>query len=207
MNLLQGVVESASGMAFEDYLSTQVWKPAGMEHTGVDVRERIVRGRATGYLIDDGPIRPCPYGDLSYKWPSGGMISTAEDLARFGMAIENGTLLKPETVELMYTPQLDEVIRFYEGGATQRMSWDQCLMWRLLKDDDERIESEGFRGEGRSFIKHCGTVAGYNACIVIYPEEDLIVATTDNAEAVGFVPSLTFADFFRRSDRGPEGGR
>ena len=201
VNLLQGVVESVSGMSFEDYLSQHVWEPAGMYRTGVLVQDRIVPGRATGHINYDGPIYHCPFGDLSYKWPSGGMISTAEDLARFGMAIENGTLLKPETVELMYTPQLDEVIRFYEDKPPVRMWWDQCLMWRLLKDDNERLEQEGFHGEGRLVIKHCGTVAGFNACIVIYPEEDLIVATTDNAEAVGFSPLLTIADFFRQADR------
>ena len=72
-------------------------------------------------------------------------------------------------------------------------------MWRLLDDGDDRLKREGFDGDGRLFLKHCGTVAGYNACIVIYPEEDLIAATTDNAEAVGYSVSLRFADIFRKA--------
>jgi hypothetical protein len=43
-------------------------------------------------------------------------------------------------------------------------------------------------------LRHNG---GYNSCIVIYIEEALFVATTDNGERVGLEPLLELADIFR----------
>src|SRR5215213_5701373 len=98
VNLLQGVVEKASGLAFEDYMRRYVWTPAGMLNTAFDLPERIVPHRAKGYHIVDGRMLNYPYGDLTYKFASGGMISTAEDLVRLGAALNRGALLKADTL-------------------------------------------------------------------------------------------------------------
>ncbi len=103
-NLLQGVVEKASSQGFEDYMRQHVWSPAGMFSTAFDVPERIVPHRARGYSNGDGKVRNYGYGDLTYKFAGGGMISTVEDLVRLGAALNQGRLLKPETHALMYTP-------------------------------------------------------------------------------------------------------
>ncbi len=168
VNLLQGVIEKAGGMAFEDYMRKHVWEPAGMFNSAFDVPERIVPHRARGYQAVDGRMRNYPYGDLTYKFASGGMLSTADDLARFGMALSRGALLKPETLALMYKP-IDPVPRHQEDGSTQPMDFSQALIWRILKDD-----------AGRTFVNHCGTVKGFNACLVSYPEQDLVVAILAN---------------------------
>lgn len=183
VNLLQGVVETASGMSFEEYLAENVWGPAGMERTGFDVPTRIVPNRARGYDDRNGERINYPYGDLTYKLAGGGMISTAEDLVRFALAVTSGRLLQPETVEAMFTPQLVDV-RFFEGGDPLR--WEQCLMWRIRTDR-----------EGRPYVNHCGTVAGFNACLILYLDEELIVAITDNAWATGLFAAIAFADIFR----------
>lgn len=168
INLLQGVIETASGLAFEDYMRKFVWDPIGMFHSAFDVPDRIVPHRARGYHLVDGRMRNYPYGDLTYKFASGGMISSAEDLARFGMALNRGALLKPETLELMYKP-IEPVPRHREDGPPETLDFSQALTWRVLKDD-----------AGRTFVNHCGTVKGYNACLVIYREQDLVVAILGN---------------------------
>ena len=43
--------------------------------------------------------------DSSYKLPGGGLLSTAEDLARFAIAVQNGVLIKPETFAEMSKSQ------------------------------------------------------------------------------------------------------
>ena len=45
-NLLEGVVESASGLTFEAYLQEHVWNPAGMAHTYLEHPQTIVAHRA-----------------------------------------------------------------------------------------------------------------------------------------------------------------
>ena len=82
VNLLQGVVETASAIPFEEYMKAHVWGPAGMSSTAFDVPNRIVAHRARSYRVLDGRVTNSPYGDLTYKFASGGMISTAEDLVR-----------------------------------------------------------------------------------------------------------------------------
>jgi CubicO group peptidase (beta-lactamase class C family) len=82
-----------------------VFAPAGMEHTQVDDRFAIIPYRTrfydkTGY----GAVRNADFLDSSYKVPGGGWLSSAEDMARFEVAILNDKLLRRATRELMWTP-------------------------------------------------------------------------------------------------------
>ncbi|MCB1036478.1 MAG: serine hydrolase, partial [Acidobacteria bacterium] len=62
---------------------------------------------ARGYVVEEGEIRHHPGEDLTYKFASGGMISTAEDLVRLGAVLLEGRLLRPETLEEMFRPALE----------------------------------------------------------------------------------------------------
>jgi CubicO group peptidase (beta-lactamase class C family) len=168
VNLLQGVIETAGGSPFEDYMRKHIWEPAGMLNSAFDRPERIVPHRARSYQLVEGRMLNYPYNDLTYKFASGGMMSAADDLARFGIALNHGALLKPETVALMYTP-MAPVLRHREGGPPEALDFSQGLIWRIFKDD-----------AGRTFVNHCGTVKGFNACIVDYPDQDLVVAILAN---------------------------
>ena len=184
VNLLQGVVEAASGLGFEEYLSNHVWGPAGMVGARLDIPERIVPHRAEGYRESDGRFTNYPYGDLTYKFAGGGMIATVEDLVRFGLAVTRGTLLHSDTVEQMLTPQLGDEFVYFDDRTPLR--WKQLLLWRTRIDE-----------EGRPYVNTCGTVAGFNACLIIYRDEDLIVAVADNAWSTGLVTARAFANLFR----------
>ncbi|HUO87254.1 MAG TPA: serine hydrolase domain-containing protein [Thermoanaerobaculia bacterium] len=195
VNLLQGVVEAASGMGFEDYLRRRVWEPAGMLRTSFDVPARLVPHRARGYLLDGTEVHNHPWEDVSYKWAGGGMISTAEDLARLGAALLDGRLMAPATVRRMFAPQLGEDVLVFQGDEPAApLRWRQALIWRIRTDL-----------AGRDFVHHCGSVKGFNACLVLYVDEGLVVATADNADALGFGPALTLADLFRKPAAAPGG--
>lgn len=194
VNLLQGVVEKASGTAFEEYMRRCVWVPAGMLDTSFDIPARIVPHRARGYQIDKGKTLNWPYGDLTYKFASGGMLSTAEDLVRFGSALNHGSLLKAETMALMYKP-VEPVLQYQEKGPPKQAAaaWRQALMWRILRD-----------GAGRTLPYHCGTVRGAGACLVNYPDQDLVVAVMFNAydRHPGYDDAQSIAEFFLASTSG-----
>jgi CubicO group peptidase (beta-lactamase class C family) len=186
-SLLQWVIESASGLPFEDYMRRFVWGPAVMLSTAFDVPERIVPHRARSYRIESGRTLNYYYNDLTYKFASGGMISSVEDLVRLGTALNHGLLLKPETTAQMFTPQLDPVLRYQESGPPARESFRQGLLWRILADE-----------AGRTFVYHCGTVKGFNACLANFTQEDLVVALATNSyEGPGYRPALELAGFFR----------
>jgi len=185
VDLLQGVVEKASGMGFEPYMRQYVWEPSGMLSTQFDLPERIVPHRAKAYQIDSGRTVNSPYGDLSYKFAGGGMISSAEDLVRLGVALNHEKLLKPSTLALMYKPQLGSVLRYQEHGPGEKLTFQQGLIWRILKDSS-----------GRRILYHDGDVKGFEACLVNYPDQDFVIADMANGESLGSDELIAVAQFF-----------
>jgi CubicO group peptidase (beta-lactamase class C family) len=104
--LLGAIIEGASGMPYDEYMRRYVFEPAGMRLTRVDDNFAIVPNRARGYTprtfaVFDGNYRNAILMDSSYKIPGGGLLSTADDLARFAIGVNRGTLLKAETLALM----------------------------------------------------------------------------------------------------------
>jgi CubicO group peptidase (beta-lactamase class C family) len=194
VNLLQGVVEAASGLGFEVYMRRRVWAPAGMLSSSFDLPERIVTGRARGYEIVDGEVvNYYPNENVTYKFAGGGMLSTVEDLVRFGVAITNHRLLGEEISTEMLEPQLDDIQVFEGEDPPSDLRWEQALMWRIRRDEADR-----------PYLHHCGQVKGFNACLIIYRDEDLIVAIIDNGSggAADLRGARGFAEIFRREEGG-----
>jgi len=187
VNLLQAVVEKGSGKPFEAYMRESVWNPAGMDSTQFNLPERIVRNRARSYQPGpDGGTQNVLYGDLTYKFASGGMMSTAEDLVRFGAALNAGRLLKKETLAQMWSPQIEGVLEWRRDGAPGKPEGVQGLMWRIANDS-----------AGRRYVSHCGAVQRFHSCLVNYPDRDLVVALLENSyEGVGIKENLAIADMF-----------
>jgi len=82
-----------------------VFGPAGMEQTQADDRFAIIPYRTRFYQkTDSGAVQNADFLDSSYKIPGGGWLSSAEDMARFEVAILNDKLIKRPTRDLMWTP-------------------------------------------------------------------------------------------------------
>jgi CubicO group peptidase (beta-lactamase class C family) len=186
VNLLQGVVEAASGRGFEEYLREEVWAPAGMQSTALDVAGRATAERARGYELQDGALVRTEDVDVSYKYASGGMLSTAEDLARLGVALNHGTVLGARGVEVLFHSYLPVVRSFRVDGPPTVERFRQGLLWRLVE-----------RADGNGFAYHCGTFNGFNACLLDYRDEDLVVAMIFNTYAGGYPPAEKLAALFR----------
>src|SRR6202142_666755 len=99
------VMEGASGTKYVDFVQQNVLVPAGMGHTQTDDRFAIIPYRTRFYRkTDAGTVRNADFLDSSYKIPGGGWLSSAEDIARFEVAILNEKLIKRSTRDLMWTP-------------------------------------------------------------------------------------------------------
>ncbi len=86
--------------------------------------------------------------DLSYAYAAGGMLSTAEDLVRFGVALNHARLVNRGSIARMYETLLDPVMRYEEGGAPSRMDFQQ----------------------------------GFNAHLVIFPDDDVVASILYNSD-------------------------
>ena len=185
VDLLQGVVEKASGMGFEQYMRQSVWEPSGMLSTEFDIPERIVPHRAKAYQVENGRTVNSPYGDITYKFAGGGMISSSEDLVRLGVALNHGKLLKQSTLALMYKPQLGSILRYQEHGLGKKLTFEQGLIWEIRKD-----------AGGRRIVYHDGGVKGFVSCLVNYPDQDFVIADMANGDSIGCDELIAVAQFF-----------
>lgn len=179
-NLLQAVVEHASGQGFEEYLRLHVWEPAGMLDTQFDVPARIVPRRGRGYERDDktGSLRNAQQENVSYKYAGGGIISTDEDMVRLGHALNSGRLLKAATLRELYRPQLAADIQ-YPPAARQRAEENkrpvpkpprQALILRIADD-----------GRGGVYSNHGGSVKGSLSQYSNFSRDGIVVALHANA--------------------------
>jgi serine beta-lactamase-like protein LACTB len=105
-SLLGCAVEGASGQPFVEYLRQNVFAPAGMTSTRDDDATAFIEGRAPGYQRGkDGVMRNAILADTSNKVPGGGLVGTAEDVARFGAALVEGRLIGAPARRQMFNPQ------------------------------------------------------------------------------------------------------
>ncbi|HEX2189353.1 MAG TPA: serine hydrolase domain-containing protein [Longimicrobiaceae bacterium] len=159
-NLLGVAIEGASGEPFLSFVRREVLHPLGMQSTVADHRDSVVAGRSGFYQLGRGMrIVNAPYDDVSYKWPSGGFLSTAEDLVRLGSAFLGPGFLSQASLLEMFTPQ-----RLASGEPTV-----VGIGWRIGTDP-----------AGRTFYHHGGASTGGRAVLVVYPRERVVAAVASN---------------------------
>ena len=174
-NLMHGIVEKVSGIGFEDYMKRNIWQPSGMLATWFDVPSRIIPNRGKGYVRDkNGVIVNPDYEDASYKYAGGGIISSSEDMLKLVLALNDGILLKPETLAKMYTPYFEKNEKaLLPSKKTGQIPQWQGLIWFVGKDL-----------AGKSWYGHSGTVKGTRCFLMNYPKENLVVAIQANIGSI-----------------------
>jgi serine beta-lactamase-like protein LACTB len=106
------VVEATQGQRFARYLHNHVLDPLGMGRSAFEPTADLTRDLATAVMWTyDGREFPAPTFELGMA-PAGSMYSTVNDLSRFLSALfaggkgAGGQVLKAETLQEMFTPQL-----------------------------------------------------------------------------------------------------
>ena len=131
------VIEGASGTKYVDFMSQNILVPAQMEQTQADNRFAIIPYRTRFYeKADSGTVRNADFLDSSYKIPGGGWLSSAEDMARFEVAILNDKLIRRTTRDLMWTP-----LKPSDGSRDT-----YALGWSWGEENEQQIASVGIIG-------------------------------------------------------------
>ena len=180
-------IEGASGLTYEQYMQRHVWTAAGMPRTRLDRLWDIVPDRARGYyrvteaefktlppaaqlIAKPGEIYNAPLHDTSMKIPGGGLLSTAEDLVRFGIAVQTGDAREPEDARR----DVEEWARRRAGRRRITGSGGACSR----------------RRKALRRISHNGNQIGAASGFIIIPEVQLTYALLTNLEDVD-IPRLT----------------
>jgi CubicO group peptidase (beta-lactamase class C family) len=157
--VIAGVVERAAGRDFHALMRQYVTGPLGLVNTAPNVRRAIIPHRTSFYVREGGETFNAPYFDPSFKWAGAGYLSTAEEMARFGSAMLRPGFLKQ--------PTLDELFRPLKTSAGEETGF--ALGWRVGKDQ-----------RGRRVIHQPGGGPGISCWLVLYPDEQLVVAILSN---------------------------
>jgi serine beta-lactamase-like protein LACTB, mitochondrial len=158
-------LEGAASEKYVDYVKENVFEPAGMEETQADNFFAVIPHRSRWYHKDkSGVVQNAGVLDSSYKIPGGGLISSADDMARFEIAIMANKLLKPATREVMWTPQ-----KAADGSQN-----GYVLGWGTQKK------------YGLALVEHTGAQQGTSTSIILVPERRagiVVLANMDNVDS------------------------
>ena len=161
------LLEYTQGKPFPEYLKQHVLEPMGLERSAFGPEQHLMKDLATAYMWTlDGRVFKAPTFELGMA-PAGCMYSSVTDLAKFISVLFNGgkgkkgRVLKPESLEEMWTPQ------FAFPGERLRFGFGFIIS-----------ELEGYRQ-----VHHDGIIYGFATQLSALPEAKLgvVVVTTKDA--------------------------
>jgi CubicO group peptidase (beta-lactamase class C family) len=165
--LLGKVISKLRGKPFVQVFQEKQFDVVGMPHTIFGDSRDIILHYAPTYAFKksmDGQLLPQEKLIINYaefqpsRRTGSGLNSSAEDLAKWLIALQQGKLLKKETLKTMWSP-----ITFNNGKAT---NW--ALGWGVNK----------FRLKHRAV----GMSGGGRSAFLLYPDDDLAVIVLTNLQ-------------------------
>ena len=133
-DVLSRIVEIASGLPYDRFLRERLFDPLGMNSTGFfappDRANRLVTlyNRTPAGALERAPNQS-GLSSTSYFAGSGGMVSTAEDYAKFAQMMLNGgelngrRYLGPRTVQMMTTNHTGDMVNGQFGRPARGMGF------------------------------------------------------------------------------------
>jgi CubicO group peptidase (beta-lactamase class C family) len=169
-DLLGTAIQAASGKSYTAYVEDAVIRPLHLDATGFDDVRQVLLGRARRYSYYDPvtfeektePVR-VPEWDYSHNLAAGNMVSTAEDLARFGGAFVGPGFLSERAWRLLSTRPRTE-----KAESPMSFGWFVSEKGRVPGD-----------------VHTSGSNAGLQAGLYVYPDSGFAVAVLSNTWGVG----------------------
>jgi len=173
--LLDYIVEQVAEEPLAEVLRTRIFDPLGMTRTRMDDMAEIVPGRAQGYdAAPDGAegFTNTTHLSLSVAAGAGAIRSTPHDLIVWMDALLGGEVVSPQSLDLMLDPA-----RLTDGRLAREYLEDPHPS--LAGMDYGFGIMTGERG-GHRFIGHGGSINGFNASLIHYPDQDITIVLLVN---------------------------
>jgi D-alanyl-D-alanine carboxypeptidase len=176
--LLGLMIEAVTGNDFVTEFERRIREPLGLSSIYLEGFEPVPDNRLTrryhyntqafrrdaginsAFDIASSKLIDASTSNLSSEWTAGGMVATADDLARFAIALRDGRLLSTRGQQYLTD-------------------------WRTVVDGDHSFwAGHGlFRetGAGGIMIGHSGSVLGYTGYMGWYEDSDIVVTVLTNA--------------------------
>lgn len=201
--LLGRVVEVVSGKDLVEVIETRIRRPIGIDSIFLEGFEPIPDGRhATRYhfntpdfrrdaglneafvAVDDKLINVAAT-NLSVEWAAGGMVAAAGDLARYGVAVFDGTLLSEQAIADLTTFRPVRDTRPEDTAPVAETGYG--VFRRYL-------------GE-HQVLGHGGDVLGYSGWLYYEPKSGVAIAILTNAGTMHAGPGVGAGSVVSRDGR------
>jgi len=161
-DLLEIVIEEASGRPYAEYMRADVLEPLGMHDSTFEWDERLRPDFPIGYDLRGEPVPPYVYPAKA----SGGLLAPVEDLARFAAAEMTGEhaaeqdVLSPASISAMHAAETDVTGIF---GAVS----DSYGLGHFIERLPDGRTSVWHGGQGNGWMTHFQAVPSSGDGIVI----------------------------------------
>jgi CubicO group peptidase (beta-lactamase class C family) len=147
------LLERITGQTYEDFVQENIFKPLGMNDSGMFSFVTVIPRRASGYWPGSNGIENADRSfDTRIGFSAGSLYSTTEDLLRWEEGLFGGKLLTPASLRKMTTPFKSD----YACGLHAN------------------------RVDGHLMIEHDGNNIGFNSDMAYYPEDRIAVIVLAN---------------------------
>jgi CubicO group peptidase (beta-lactamase class C family) len=146
------LIERISGQTYEEFVRENLFKPLGMNDSGLLSFVSILPRRASGYWPGSDGLENADRPDARIGFSSGSLYSSTEDLLRWEERLFGGKVLSPASLRKMTTPFKND----YACGLYVH------------------------RVNGRLVIEHDGNNVGFNSDMAYYPEHRIAVIVLAN---------------------------
>jgi CubicO group peptidase (beta-lactamase class C family) len=163
--LLGRIIEKVSGKSYEEYLTENILRPAGMEHTAVDHTPDMVPHRANGYRWDGEAVINAAIGDPDHTYAAGALRSTVDDMYRFDRALKEGKLFSKAITNKAWT-----AYGHWAAPPPFPADADYGYGWMIGQEF------------GHRYVGHGGWVNGFVSQFNRYPDDDAVLIVLWNFE-------------------------
>lgn len=160
--ILDHIIERMSGMAYADFMRSEVFLPLGLTRTSIHVGPGLAPYAATRY---DAQGRRVPMYDFDHRGASA-VYSSAHDLLRFGMFHLKDRL--PGMKRILADSTLDAMHTSVHGIPNVEYG----IGWRINPEENGLLR-----------VSHTGGMPGVATILTLYPSEDLAVVVMTNTTA------------------------
>jgi CubicO group peptidase (beta-lactamase class C family) len=178
-NVLGLIIEAASGELYADYIQKHIFTPLNMSHSYTSQAMAKQNGLAVGHqywfaIPFAVPNMPIPHGSL----PSGQLISSSEDMARYLIALLNEG--RYGNVQILSGAGIAELHRGVADFSAMGLSLGQYGMgWFVDKIGQTKL------------VWHSGTNPDFAAYMALLPEQKKGVVLLFNADHHWMTPVLS----------------
>lgn len=158
--LLGYIIEEVSGKSYPEFVTGNIFDVLGMENSGYDDHDPVLKHRAAGYDLTDNGLTNGQYLVINNHYAAGALYSTVEDLYIWDRALYTEELVSKRSVEIMSRAYYEATFKDITANYGYGFFVDELF--------------------GHRHIFHTGTNVGFRAQISRFPDDDATIILLSN---------------------------